>query len=212
MKKVLMFALALLISVSFVATGFAQDKAKAPEKPAAAAPEKAKAPEKPAAVAPEKAAAPEKVAAPEKPAKPKAKPRVGFVGMVTMVDLAAKELAVKGKKDAVTFDLTNAKFKGYKKAEEIQAGDKVLVKYVKDGVKVEKIAGKKAEKAAKAAKADKPAKAKKASFKDVDKNGDGKVTIEELIVVFVNVTPEQFKALDKNGDGALDEKEFKAVK
>jgi outer membrane biosynthesis protein TonB len=43
MKKVLMFALALLITAAFVTTGFTQDKpaAPAPEK-AAAAPEKAK--------------------------------------------------------------------------------------------------------------------------------------------------------------------------
>jgi len=46
----------------------------------------------------------------------------------------------------------------------------------------------------------------------VDKNSDGKITIEELTVVFINVTPEQFKALDKNNDGALDESEYKAVK
>jgi hypothetical protein len=45
MKKVLMFALALLITAAFVTTGFTQDKpaaAPAPEKAAAAAPEKAK--------------------------------------------------------------------------------------------------------------------------------------------------------------------------
>ena len=200
MKRVLLFAFALLIAVSFVTTGYAQEKAKTPEKPAAAAPEK------PAAAAPEKPAAPEKAAAPEKPAKPKPKPRVGFVGEVASVDAGAKFFAVKTKKEAVSFDLTNAKFKGYKSADEIKVGDKVVVKYVKDGIKVEKIGGKKP------AKAVKPAKAKKAAFKDVDKNSDGKITIEELTVVFINVTPEQFKALDKNNDGALDESEYKAVK
>ncbi len=196
MKRVSLFVLALLISVAFVTTGFAQDKAKAPEKPAAAA-------EKPAAAAPEKPATPEKAAAPEQAAKPKAKPRAGFVGEVTAIDAAAKIFTVKSAKEAVTFDLTNAKFKGYKDAGEIKTGDKVVVKYAKAGIKVDKIGGKKATKAE---------KAKKAAFKDVDKNSDGKITVEELVIVFVNVTPDQFKALDKNNDGALDESEYKAMK
>jgi hypothetical protein len=198
MKRFLMFVFALLITVSFVTAGFAQEKAKTPEKPAAAAPEKA-------AAAPEKPAAPEKAEKAEAPAKPKPKPKMGFEGSVTAIDLAAKEVTVKSKKDAVTFDLANAKLKGYKSVDMIKVGDKVAMKYIADGIKITKIGGK-------AAKADKPAKAKKSSFKDVDKNSDGKVTIEELVVVFVNVTPEQFKALDKNNDGALDESEYKAVK
>jgi hypothetical protein len=204
MKKVCLLALALLISVAFVSQGIAQDKAKAPEKPAAA-------PEKAAAAAPEKPAAvdKDKAAAPEKAAKPKAKPRAGFAGEVTAFDAAAKIVTVKGKKETIGFDVTNAKLKGYKSADEIKVGDKVLVAYAKDGIKIAKLGGKKAEKAAKVAKA---VKAKKAAFKDVDKNSDGKITVEELVIVFVNVTPEQFKALDKNNDGALDESEYKALK
>ena len=65
MKRVLLLALALMVTVAFVATGFAQEKAAAPEKPAAA-------PEKPAVAAPEKPAAPEKKEAAEAP-KPKPK-------------------------------------------------------------------------------------------------------------------------------------------
>jgi hypothetical protein len=206
MKKVFIVVLALIISIAFVTTVFAQPKpeavpAKAPAKAekAAPAPEKTSA-EKPAA---EKAAAPEK---------PKPKPKGVFIGNVAAVDAAAKTVTVeskygmKGEKGSVTFDLSNAKFKGYKAAEDIQVGDKIAAKYVKDGIEVKKIAGKKPEKAKKEA-----AKPKK-SFKDLDTNKDGKITIEELVIVFVNITPEQFKALDKNGDGTLDEKEFKAMK
>jgi hypothetical protein len=209
MKKVFMVVLALIISIAFVTTVFAQPKPEAtPAKAekAAPVPEKAAA-EKPAA----EKAAPEKAAEPEKP-KPKPKPKGVFIGDVAAVDTAAKtvtvvsKLGMKGEKGSVTFDLNNAKFKGYKSAEDIQVGDKIAVKYVKDGISVKKIAGKKPEKAKKEA-----AKPKK-SFKDLDTNKDGKITIEELIIVFVNITPEQFKALDKNGDGALDEKEFKAMK
>jgi hypothetical protein len=113
---------------------------------------------------------------------------------------------MKGEQGSVTFVLKNAAFKGCKSVEDIQVGDKVAVKYTKDGIEVKKIAGKKPEKAKKEA-----AKPKK-SFKDLDTNKDGKITIEELVIVFINITPEQFKSLDKNNDGALDENEFKAMK
>ncbi|MCX5804642.1 MAG: EF-hand domain-containing protein [Proteobacteria bacterium] len=209
MKKVFMVVLALIISIAFVTTVFAQPKpgaAPAKAEKAAPAPEKAVA-EKPGA----EKAAPEKAAEPEKP-KPKPKPKGVFIGDVAAVDTAAKTATVeskygmKGEKGSVTFDLNNAKFKGYKAAGDIQVGDKIAAKYVKDGIEVKKIAGKKPEKAKKEA-----VKPKK-SFKDLDTNKDGKITIEELVIVFVNITPEQFKALDKNGDGTLDEKEFKAMK
>ena len=141
MKKVILIALVLLVSVAFVTTVFAQEKAKA-------APEKAKAaPAKPA-VAPEKAkAAPEKPAVPEKaaPAPEKAKPKAkipGFVGIVANVDTAAKTIVVKDKEKVVTFDVSNPKFKGYKNLNEVKVGDKVAVAYTKDGTKVTKIAGK----------------------------------------------------------------------
>jgi hypothetical protein len=81
MKKVLMFALALVITVAFVTTGFTQDKPAAPPDKPAAAPEKAtkeKAPkekkarkEKAAKKEKKEAAAPEK-AAPATPATPPA--------------------------------------------------------------------------------------------------------------------------------------------
>ena len=193
MKKIFMVMFALFISVAFVSMAFAQAKPAATEKPAPA--KEAPAPEK-AAPAPEKAEA--------KADKPKPKPKpAGFYGEVTNVDATAKILTVKTKKDVVTFDLAKATFKGYKDISEIKVGDKVAVKYSKDGINVKKIAAAKPAKEKK----EKPA-AKKKGFKDIDANKDGKVTIEELTVIFINVTPEMFKQFDKNGDGVLDEKEF----
>jgi len=116
MKKVLMITLAVLISIAFVTTVFAQtttDKAatKAAEKAAVPAAEKAA---KPAA---EKAVK----AAEKKEAKPKV---LQFTGEVTAIDTAAKTLNVKKGKDEKAFDIANAKMKA-----EPKTGDKVLVKY-----------------------------------------------------------------------------------
>lgn len=193
MKRFLIFVLALLIGIAFTAPGFAQSKPAASEK---AAPEKA-APAKTEPAAPEKAAKPEGTKEAEKP-KPKTFP--GFVGTVDRIESGF--LTLKYSKGMITFDVNNAKFKGYKNASEIKVGDKVSVAHVKGVMTVTKIAG------AKPA----PAKKVKKGFKDIDTNNDGKITIEELTIVFVNITPEDFKKFDKNNDGALDEKEFKAIR
>jgi hypothetical protein len=131
MKKVLLFALVLLIGIAFVSTGFAQDKAK----PAPAADTA-----KPAAE------------------KPKAKPMSGFVGKVTVTDSVYKSVSVQKGKNVVTFDVADAKFKGYKAADDITVGDTIAMKYDKKGaLAVTKIAGAKKAKAAVA----KPKKEKK---------------------------------------------------
>jgi hypothetical protein len=142
MKKVLLFVLVLMVSIAFVGTGFAQEKPKA-------APAAKPAAEKPEAAAEKPAAAPEK---PAEPAKPKPKPIPGFVGTVTQAGNGL--LAVKGAKDTVTFDVSKAKFKGYKNIADVKTGDKVAVQYKKDGTMVTKIAGAKAKK--EKAKEDKP--------------------------------------------------------
>jgi hypothetical protein len=109
MKKALMIALALLISVAFVTTVFAQAKPAVPATPAA-----------PATVT-------EKPAKVEKAAKAKA-----FTGQV--VNAEATALVAKDKKGEMTFDVSGVK--GYK-AEDYKAGDKVVVKYAeKDGKNV----------------------------------------------------------------------------
>jgi glucose/arabinose dehydrogenase len=140
MKRFLMIVLAVLMGVSLVVTVFAQTTT---DKPAKAATDTAK----------EKAAP---APAPEKKAAVKEKSQK-FAGEVTAVDMAAKTLAVKGKKGEMTFDVTNAKMKA-----EPKAGDKVFVKYTeKDGKMVAKLvaAKKGSKKAAKkdAAPTDKPA-------------------------------------------------------
>jgi len=109
MKKTLMIVLAILISVAFVATTFAE-QAPAPEK-AAAAPEKAKT---------------------EKPAK--AKDKGTFAGEVTNVNAAEKTISVKDKRGEVTLDVAGAKYAKNLKMEDIKVGDHVVVKFeTRDG-------------------------------------------------------------------------------
>ncbi len=168
MKKVLLFALVLLIGIAFVSTGFTAEEKKpapAPEKKAPApAPEK-KAPEKAKPAEKAEPAKEEKPAADAaKPAaeKPKPKPVAGFVGKVTVTDSVFKSVSVQRAKDVVTFDVSDAKFKGYKSADDITVGDKIAMKYDKKGkLTVTKIAGAKKEKAAKKEKVAKPKKEKK---------------------------------------------------
>ena len=112
MKRVFMVALAVLISVAFVTSVFAQAPAKPADKPAA---------EKPAA-APDKAPAP----APKAPAPEKKAKTAQYAGEVVSMDATAKTLVVKGKKGDMTFDVATAKMKG-----EAKTGDKVMVKYAK---------------------------------------------------------------------------------
>jgi hypothetical protein len=214
MKRTWMAAFVLLISLAFVSAAFAQ--AKPADKPAAekpaATPEKAKPAEKPEA-APKEEKKEEKAAE-----KPKPKLPAGFIGVITGIDNTAQLLMVKGAKDAmVTVDTTKPTLKGYKSIEEMKVGDKIAVKYAKkEGVVITKIAAAKPatkeKAAAPAEKKEKPAAKKSKKFEDVDANKDGKITIEELTVVFINISPEAFKQFDKNGDGALDKEEFKAVK
>ncbi|OPY65697.1 MAG: hypothetical protein A4E62_02624 [Syntrophorhabdus sp. PtaU1.Bin002] len=129
MKKALMFALAILISVAFVTTVFAQAKPEA--KPA----------DKPAAVAPEKAPAPEKKAA-KKPA------TKTFKGEFVSMDDVAKTIVAKDKKGEMTFDAS-----AVKKMPELKAGDKIIVVYSEvDGKMVAKKVAKAAKKAPKAKK------------------------------------------------------------
>ncbi len=137
MKKVLLFVLVMLIGIAFVSTGFAQEKAKTPEKPAAEKAEPVK--EEKAATDAEKPAA----------AKPKAKPMAGFVGKVMAMDSASKTVSVQRGKEVVSFDVSDAQFKGYKSAADISVGDKVVMVYKKGKLNVTKIAGAKKAKAAK---------------------------------------------------------------
>ena len=110
MKKVLMMALTVLISVAFVTVAFAQAPAGTPEKKTTTT----------------TTTTPEKKETTTKTTKSKG---MMFTGEVTNMDMAAKMMTVKGKKGDMTFDVSSAKMKG-----EAKAGDKVTVKYMeKDG-------------------------------------------------------------------------------
>lgn len=144
MKKVLMIALAVLISVAFVTSVFA-----AGEKPVET--KKPVATEKPEVKV-------EKPVVPEKPTKPVKVKVMKYSGEVAKVD--GMVVVVKGKKDEKTFDVSQAKFKGYKDATEIKGGDKVKVTYTEaDGKAMAKTFAKSA---APKKKAEKPEEAKKA--------------------------------------------------
>ena len=111
MKKVFMMALTVLISVAFVTVVFAQAPAGKPEQKTTTT---------------TTTTTPEKKETTTKTTKSKA---MMFTGEVTNMDTAAKTMTVKGKKGAMTFDVSSAKMKG-----EAKAGDKVTVKYTeKDG-------------------------------------------------------------------------------
>ena len=113
MKKVLMMALTMIISVVFVTVVFAQA---------------------PAGTSEQKTTTTTTTTTPEKKVtttttettKSKA---MWFRGRVTAMDTAAKMMTVKGEKGDMTFDVSNAKMKG-----EPKAGDMVRVEYTeKDG-------------------------------------------------------------------------------
>lgn len=177
MKKVLLFALVLLIGIAFVSTGFAQEKAKPAPAAEKKAPEKAPAPEKakPAAEKAEPAKEEKPAADAAKPAeKPKPKPIPGFAGKVTVTESVYKTVSVQRGKEVVTFDVSDAKFKGYKSADNISVGDKIAMKYDKKGkLTVTKIAGAKKAKAVKG-KVAKPKKEKKEEAAGEQKPADEK--------------------------------------
>ena len=105
MKKALLVGLAVLISVAFMTTVFAQTTEKKVTTTTTT---------------------PEKKETITKTTRTK---DMMFTGKVTNMDMAAKMMTVKGKKGDMTFDVSSAKMKG-----EAKAGDMVTVKYrEKDG-------------------------------------------------------------------------------
>ena len=114
MKKVLMMALTIMISVAFVTVVFAQAPAGTSEQKTTTTTTTTATPEK------------KVTTTTTETTKSKA---MWFRGRVTAMDTAAKMMTVKGEKGDMTFDVSNAKTKG-----EAKAGDRVRVKYMeKDG-------------------------------------------------------------------------------
>ena len=56
-----------------------------------------------------------------------------------------------------------------------------------------------------------PALAMSSAAQEIDANGDGLLTIEEVQAVHPDVTTESFSAMDMNADGALDDEEVNAA-
>ena len=56
-----------------------------------------------------------------------------------------------------------------------------------------------------------PGLAMAATLGDIDADGNGTLSLEELQAVFPALTEETMAPLDTNGDGALDEAEFTAA-
>ena len=105
MKKAVLVALTLIISVAFTTGVFAQ-----------------------ATSEPRKDTAPS--TAPMGP-KPKA---MEYVGTIAMIDTMAKGMVVTGRKGEMTFDVSMAKWQPYKSMNEVKQGDSVTVRYMeKDG-------------------------------------------------------------------------------
>ncbi|HOJ42880.1 MAG TPA: hypothetical protein PLW88_02615 [Syntrophorhabdaceae bacterium] len=131
MRRFVIVVLALFICLAISVPGIAQTKPGATEK----------ATPKVEPTAPEKPAKPEaaKPEATKEAEKPKPKPVSGIVGIVESVD--AGLLTIKSSKGILTFDISNAKFKGYKNAGDIKVGDKVSATSIKGVMTVTKIAG-----------------------------------------------------------------------
>ncbi len=112
MKRVLVVALVMLVSLVFVSALFAQ-----------------------ATTEPRGDTAPSTAPMGKEPAKaaPKAK-TMSYTGEVTKVDAMGKSIVVKGKKGEMTFDVGMAKWRTYKSMDEVKQGDTVTVRYMeKDG-------------------------------------------------------------------------------
>jgi len=80
-------------------------------------------------------------AAPDKPTKAtkQAKGKRGFAGEVVKVDIAENIIVVKGKKGEETYDIKDVKWKAYKGADEVKAGDFVVISSMdEDGKKIAK--------------------------------------------------------------------------
>ena len=57
-----------------------------------------------------------------------------------------------------------------------------------------------------------PALAMSNSAVEVDTNGDGVLSLEEVQAVWPSVTTEDFETMDANADGSLDDTEIKTAK
>jgi len=110
MKRALMIALAVIVSLAFAGAGIAADAAKSTTDTSKSTPDTSKGPTEGA-----------KSTTDMSPMKAKVKT---MTGEVTNVDMSAKTIAVKGKKGEETFDVSNVK-----NADSVKMGERVTVSY-----------------------------------------------------------------------------------
>jgi hypothetical protein len=112
MKKAVLVALTLIISVAFTTGVFAQ-----------------------ATSEPRKDTAPSTAPMGPTPGKMAPKPKaMEYVGTIAMIDTMAKGMVVTGRKGEMTFDVSMTKWQPYKSMNEVKQGDSVTVRYMeKDG-------------------------------------------------------------------------------
>ena len=157
--------------------------------------------------------------------------KADFVGVVAQVDLTARTIAVKSRGAIVTFDATSPILKGYRNLEQIKKGDRVALSYTGGGLRIVRTTGtglsEPEEPARPTPETVKPHKeatkspqnnrgkpirmrerANSTEFRDVDNNGDGKISPVELCIVVPDLTIEKFRTYDRNGDGSLSSSEY----
>jgi hypothetical protein len=161
-----------------------------------------------------------------------------FAGTVVNVDVSEKIIAVAKRGIALTFDISNPTFKGYKDINEVKVGDYVSITSTNKGIKIAKTSAEsfrpqeKKEEVSKRIPRPAPKPKKVASipketlapkkrspvrvrerkvsrdFNDVDNNQDGKISPIELSIIIPDLTMKQFREYDRNGNGYLDESEY----
>lgn len=156
MKKLLIVALGIAVSIVFISPGFAQVKETAKKAPTPNI----------RAVIPDVS---------------------GFVGRVAMIN--ATMIAVKGKKEAVTFDARNPKLKGYKAIKDVLVGDTVAAKYTEDGIMITKLKGRVETKATAEKKAEKAKRAQKEKITAEERKAEkAKEAPREEVISFITCT------------------------
>ncbi|MCX8022830.1 MAG: EF-hand domain-containing protein [Syntrophorhabdaceae bacterium] len=167
----------------------------------------------------------------------RAKTKGDFKGTVIAVDAGGKTISLKNRGIIVTFDIANPVLKGYRDVEQIKIGDTLFISYYANGTIITKegrsdvkdkepptiVNGKRVSepsidgKRVKAAyQGQRPvritARTGSYEFRDVDNNGDGRITPAELSAIVSDLTIETFRGYDKNRDNVLNEDEYKELK
>jgi hypothetical protein len=221
MKRVFLIAIAMSINLAFAVTVFSQETPDTPpEKTTHALKQSRLGTDNPLKV------------------RVKVKTIEEFAGTVVNIDMSEKMITVAKRGIALTFDISNPKFNGYKDINEVKVGDYVSITSTDKSIKIAKTSAESFRPQVKKEEVSKPIprpvpKPKKVAsipketlvpkkrspvrvrerkvsrdFRDVDNNQDGKISPIELSVIIPDLTMKQFREYDKNGNGYLDESEY----